>query len=255
MFRFFKRLLRPPQPRGDEAPLSAGIDLERFQQVIGYHTLNHTYFIKALTHSSRIPEESTDTMKSNERLEFLGDAVLDVIISEMLFRQYPDLSEGELTTMRSSLVSSTGLANRARDLDLGQFLFLGHGEEKSGGRQKDSILANAYEAVIGAIYLDGGIQSATDFVRCHIWDAHETILQTEGGNNYKGELLEYCQKELHRAPKYTLVKEEGVEHKKTYTLQVLVGKKVMGTGVGKNKKEAEQHAAADALRKIASSRS
>lgn len=251
MFRFIRRWFQ--RTRFGREVNTHEVNWEQFQEAIDYRITDRTIFQKALTHSSFSASIGFRELPSNERLEFLGDAVLSMVIGEMLFRRYPDISEGELTKMRASLVSSHGLAQRAREIGLGHFLLLGDGEEKSGGRNKNSILANAYEALIGAIYLDGGLQATVDFIRCNIWEAHETILKEEGGKNFKGDLLEYCQKMFQHIPRYFLVKEEGEEHSKVFTIQVKIAGKTVGIGTGKNKKEAEQQAAADAVKKIKSS--
>ena len=202
---------------------------------------------QALVHTSYANETKHETMVHNERLEFLGDAVLDLIISDYLFRKFPQLPEGELTKARAVLVCETTLARRAGELQVGEFLYLGRGEELSGGRQRISILADAFEAIIGAIYLDHGIPGVTDFVMKQL---AQEIKLVERGNylkDYKTLLQELVQRKADAKIQYQLVGEEGPDHGKIFHVEVWVNDRLAGHGSGRSKKEAEQHAAQEAF--------
>lgn len=215
-----------------------------FQEVIGYQFQQEGLLLQALTHSSYANEKKMKKHSDNERLEFLGDAVLEIISSEYLYHHFPELSEGELTKMRASLVCEPTLAYCTKDLRLGEYLLLGRGEDHTGGRQRNSILSDALEAVIGAIYLDGGFASAKEFVHRFVLNDIEhkklffdskTILQEE----IQGETTEL----LH----YVLTGEEGPDHNKRFMVHACLGSQVIGEGSGRTKKAAEQEAAYRAL--------
>lgn len=205
---------------------------------------------QALTHSSFANESKNQGIAYNERLEFLGDAVLDLVISEYLFRQFPNLPEGELTKARAMVVCEPTLARHASDLKIGQYLLLGKGEASSGGRHRISILADAYEAVIGAIYLDSGFSNAAQFV---IEQLSEDLLLIERGEylkDYKTLLQEVVQKNGDSKISYEIIGEWGPDHDKTFDSAVLVNMAQLGHGTGRSKKEAEQRAARQALIKL-----
>lgn len=208
----------------------------------------------ALVHTSFANEAKAEEPVHNERLEFLGDAVLDLIISDHLFRQSPRLPEGELTKARAMLVCETTLARCAARLQIGEFLLLGKGEEMSGGRHRVSILADAFEAIIGAIYLDQGIPEATRFVLAQL--QHELALVAQGNylKDYKTLLQELVQRQADAKIQYRLVGAEGPDHGKVFHVEVLVNDKPSGCGSGRSKKEAEQHAAQEALRQLQAAR-
>ena len=215
-------------------------DLKKFQELIGYTFKNEQLLKQALTHSSYANEKHLKKLSDNERLEFLGDAVLEFVSSEYLYELEEDMSEGSMTKLRASLVCEQTLAQCARSLNLGNYLLLGKGEALNGGRERDSILSDALEAVIGAIYLDGGITNVKEFIRKHVLSDIEnkklfydskTILQEMVQNEYK--------QQLH----YKLLAEEGPEHQKCFTVQVYIDDKPLKTGTGKTKKAAEQEAA------------
>ena len=210
---------------------------------------NKDIFLEALRHRSHPLCSGTSPELSNERLEFLGDALVNFHVGSFLFKKFPDAPEGDLTKMRSILVSREFLAKKGKQLGLGAFLTLGEGEEKSGGRTKDSILSNTVEAVIGALYIDGGHEATELFIKKVILRDYEIALQYEG-QNYKGDLLEYMQKKHMPIPKFVTKNEAGPDHKKTYTVAVQAGNRTLGTGKGKSKKIAEQEAARFALKKI-----
>ena len=205
---------------------------------------------EALTHKSHVNERKNPDRKHNERLEFLGDAVLSLIISDHLATQYPQLSEGALSKLKAKLVSETALANAARRLDFGARLQLGWGEELSKGREKKSLLADALEAVIAAIYLDGGLEASRTFTLDVLGEELRQIESqqaTPGGDDYKTQFQEWCQKRYEILPCYVTVRESGPDHHKLFEVEVQVDGKVVGAGQGHSKKEAEQMAAQQAL--------
>ena len=202
----------------------------------------------AMTHRSCLSEVS-EARTSNERLEFLGDAVLGVLVTEALYRQFPEATEGELTKAKSYIVSREMLAKKAGALGLGTYLFLGEGEERSGGRERASILSDAFEALLGAVYLDGGLAAARRFVKRHLLkDLDGTSPRIH--QNYKSVLLEYAQGRGMRAPTYRTLKETGPDHQKNFTVEVEVGGETLGLGKGSRKKRAEQEAARQAVGKL-----
>ncbi len=219
--------------------------LEELQIRIGYHFRDLKLLRQALSHSSYANEHRQEHAKDNERLEFLGDAVLEVASSEFLFLEYPRMPEGDMTKLRASLVCEPTLARCAREISLPEYLLLGKGEEHTGGRQRDSIVSDAMEAVIGAIYLDGGFANAKDFVRKYILTDIEhkklfydskTILQEIVQRDYKEEEVSY-----------KLTGEEGPDHAKRFLVEVQIGGKTEGCGAGSTKKAAEQEAAYQAI--------
>jgi ribonuclease-3 len=183
----------------------------------------------------------------NERLEFLGDAVLSLAISDLLMRGSPDLPEGELSKARAALVNEAGLARVSDELNLGQWIFLGRGEEQAGGRQKRSLLSNAFEALLGAIYLDGGFLSAFAVAE-HLFAPFLAVAAATAGRDYKSRLQEVSQAKLQLAPTYTVISQQGPDHDKTFEVAILLGDKEYGRARGKSKKEAQQNAAELALR-------
>lgn len=218
-------------------------DLRAFQEKIGYEFENRNLLLQALTHSSYANEKHMRKLSDNERLEFLGDAVLEIISSDYLFDNYPELPEGELTKLRASIVCEPTLALCAVEMSLGDYLLLGKGENQTGGRNRKSILSDALEAVIGAIYLDGGFTSAKEFVLKYILTdiEHKQLFYDS-----KTILQEVVQGE-HEQLTYTLTSESGPDHNKSFTVDVCVGDRVLGTGTGHTKKAAEQEAAYQAL--------
>jgi ribonuclease-3 len=208
---------------------------------------------EALTHKSYVNERREPGRTHNERLEFLGDAVLSLIISDYLARQYPELSEGALSKLKAKLVSETPLAHAARRLDLGRYLRLGRGEERSKGRDKTSLLADAMEAVIAAVYLDGGFEASRDFTVNVLADALQqldAVHKQPGGDDYKTRFQEWCQKQYEILPQYLVVGETGPDHQKIFEVEVHVNQRVVGVGRGNSKKEAEQEAAMQALEQM-----
>jgi ribonuclease-3 len=221
---------------------------DQLQTNLGYTFGRHTLLKHAITHSSFVHEQRLDSLESNERLEFLGDAVLELCVSDFLYHRYPDMSEGDLTKKRAALVCEQSLAALARGLGIGNFLLLGQGEAAEGGREKDSILSDAFESILGAIFLDGGLEE----VRALILRLYEPIADkaSKQTKDYKSTLQEFLQKNSHETAVYTIINEEGPPHKKTFTAQSSHRGKILGTGVGGSKKIAEQEAAKMALAKM-----
>lgn len=226
--------------------------------ISSYRFTNPSFLIEALTHKSYVNERRDSGRKHNERLEFLGDAVLSLIISDYLARRYPELSEGALSKLKAKLVSEAPLANAARRLDLGARLQLGRGEERSNGRGKASLLADAFEAIIAAVYLDGGFEASRNFTIEVLTDELRQIdvLQKKpGGDDYKTRLQEWCQKRYGLLPRYVIVRETGPDHQKLFEVEVQTNDRVLGSGRGHSKKEAEQEAAQRALERLSVERS
>ena len=219
--------------------------IKEFQEKIGYKFKNEKLIIEALSHSS-YANESKKQRKSNERLEFLGDSVLSVIVSDYIFEHFKHLPEGELTKLRASLVCEQALFDFSKKIDLGEYIFLGKGEEITGGRERPSIVSDAFEAVIAAIYLDGGLDVATKYVLSFIPEdikPHSVVSFVD----YKTALQEIIQKNPEEKVEYVLTDESGPDHDKKFTVNVMLNSNVIGTGIGKSKKSAEQNAAKEAL--------
>ena len=205
---------------------------------------------EALAHRSWVGARGENRLKSNERLEFLGDAVLDLAVARELFHRLPDRSEGELTQLKSLLVSRSLLEQIARDIELGRALLLSTNEEAMGGRNRPSILGDALEAVLGALYLDGGFEAVHTFVRRQVMPRLADRIEAPDGRNYKSLLLEHVQREKTGPVRYRTVREEGPDHRKLFTVEVVLGDRVLGWGRGESKKQAQQEAARRAVRAI-----
>ena len=219
--------------------------IKDLENAIGYHFHNIQLLQNALTHSSYANERWHNSLLSNERLEFLGDSVLGMLVAEYLFHTFPDRPEGELTRMRADMVCETTLAAAANRIGLGEHLLLGHGEERFGGRQRNSILADAMESVIAACFLDGGIEAALKIVQQFILvDVPVTKLHNA---DYKTALQELVQQKKNQVLAYNLVGESGPDHDKQFRVEVSLNGQVVGTGSGSSKKRAEQAAAQKAL--------
>ena len=220
----------------------------KFEENIDYKFNNKEYILEALTHSSYSNENKRYNF--NERLEFLGDSVLSIVVSDYLFKNEKELPEGELTKLRASIVCEESLSEVANNIKLGEYMLLGKGEEATGGRERISILADAFEAVIAAIYLDGSIEDAKKFILTNMEDI---ILDARRGKifrDYKTHLQEVLQGKGESNIWYKLIDEEGPDHNKRFIMEVGINKDVLGVGEGKSKKEAEQFAARVALNKI-----
>lgn len=221
-------------------------DLSSLENKIEYSFKNKAILKEALSHSSYTNEKKISGGRCYERLEFLGDSILEFVSSDFLFRKYPDAREGELSRHRAALVCEKALSSCARKLDLGSYLFLGKGEAMGGGAQKDSILCDVIEAVIGAIFIDSDINHATAFINRFIIGDDYT------GNyiDYKTHLQELLQTKTGEGLEYVLVSEMGPEHEKEFVVEVRIGGESFGKGIGRNKKEAEQAAACEAMKKV-----
>ena len=215
--------------------------MTEFEREIGHEFKDPSLLAEALTHSSYANERHTGAC--NERLEFLGDSVLSVVVSDWLFRRSPRVPEGELTKRRAALVCEGALHGFAEEIDLGSHMLLGNGEERTGGRERPSILADAFEALIAAIYLDGGIVAASEFIHRFI----DEDRRREKPRDYKTELQEIVQQNPEERLGYVVADESGPDHDKTFTVEVRLNSNVIGRGVGHSKKQAEQKAAAEAL--------
>jgi len=226
-------------------------NLARLEGRLGYSFSDRTLLLQALIHSSWAAENSLPAVKNNERLEFLGDAVLDLAVGAALYNRFVEMREGDLSRLRSGLVNAAHLALMAGELALGEFLFLGKGEDSSQGREKPSILACSYEAVVGAIFLDGGHVAAESFVEKHFSSHLDTGKEVMLRRDAKSCLQEESQERFNVTPVYRLENEEGPDHAKFFTVSVRIGEQVLANGSGPSKKEAEQQAAAMALRDFA----
>lgn len=226
----------------------AEISYLTLEENIGYHFSDSCLLLQALTHSSYANEMRMNKENNNERLEFLGDAVLELVTSEYLYREYKDFAEGDLTKLRASIVCEQTLSSCARDLNIGQFLLLGKGEDASGGRIRESILSDALEAVIGAIFLDGGFTNAKEFIYDYVL---LNIKNKELFFDSKTILQEIIQNDNNNLKiRYKLLSENGPDHNKTFTIAVYVGNDQVGCGSGRTKKAAEQEAASEAIQKL-----
>jgi ribonuclease III len=219
-------------------------DYSELEAVLGYTFADRSKLEQALRHASWCNEQP-DKLEDNERLEFLGDAVLDLVVGHRLMTRYPQLREGELSVTRAQVVSEAGLSDVAAQLGLGRWLLLGKGEEKSGGRTKPSILADAFEAILAAVYLDGGFEAAQEMVNRLLAQRIETV-EFKGFYDFKTRLQETSQARLKSTPTYHVVAELGPDHDKRFVVAVTIGSDEWARAVGKSKKEAEQMAAAEA---------
>ncbi len=223
--------------------------VDRLCDRLGYRFRDPTRLREALTHKSRLNESPDPTRRDNERLEFLGDAVLDLVVSECFLERFPQAPEGELSKLRAKVVNEAALSLVARELELGAALALGRGEELTGGREKPSLLADALEAVLAAVYLDGGLDPARAVI-LHTFRAVFDDLSRPDVVDHKTEIQEWCQRAFDTLPVYTVTGETGPDHRKIFEVQLSIRGDSYGTGTGRSKKEAEQHAAKQALEKL-----
>jgi ribonuclease-3 len=228
-----------------------GSELEPLERRIGYRFKDRGMLEHALTHRSRVHEDASGGVFDNESMEFLGDSVLGLVIADMLFRQFPQHNEGHKSKLKASIVSAASLARLGEKIDLGQFLILGRGEEKTGGRRKQALIADGYEALIAAIYLDGGIDAARGFIERQVADLIEEAKRTGAAaaftEDYKSALQEWLQSHERGLPVYRLVAEVGPAHRRLFHVEVLVNGEPVASAEGKSKKEAAQAAAKTAL--------
>ena len=222
---------------------------DQLQTTIGVTFRSQELLKQAFVHRSYL-NEAKDIQTSNERLEFLGDAILSFLTSEYLYQTYPDSPEGMLTNIRSSLVKTTSLSTIAQSLHLGDLLFLSHGEEASGGRTNQSLLADVFEALLGALYLDQGIEVCREYLTKHLFSRTKDIVENKAYVDYKSLLQELIQQNSRQSPTYVVVKSEGPDHARTFWVEARSNATVLGSGQGKSKQEAEQQAALQALEKM-----
>ncbi len=222
-------------------------ELQTLTGKLGYEFKNGDLLAEALRHASYVNELTSSSRRDNERLEFLGDAVLDLAISHILMDLFEDAKEGDLSKYRASVVNEKGLFQVAKELQLGNFLMLGKGEELSGGREKPSLLANAFEALIGALYLDSGFLRTKEIINALFLPYLSKIDREDVVEDFKSLLQEYTQESLKTRPDYVLIDERGPAHDKVFTVALRLNGEIMSEGVGRSKKEAEQRAAKEAF--------
>jgi len=242
----FSRIIRRHTKNGN---LSEN-DILQIEARLNYQFKNKSLIIQALKHRSFLSVSNESRLLSNERLELLGDSVLGVVVTEFLYKKYPIKEEGELTSIKSLLVSRKILARIAKNIGLGDAMLLNEAEERAGGRNRASILADAIEAVIGAIYLDGGLDTVVAFINEKLLIQCDEIIATDHNKNFKSILLEYSQSKNMGLPQYIVKHEEGPDHDKVFTIEVLINNQVLGLGKGNSKKRAEQMSAKNALKKL-----
>jgi ribonuclease-3 len=228
---------------------STGFDFVQFENALQYRPRKWRLFLQALIHRSYL-QLSKEGWESNERLEFLGDAILSFVVAEHLYKTYPEMEEGNLTKLRSRLVNRKILAQRSKELHLSDFLLLSSSAAQSIDSGSESIIADAFESIIGALYLDGGFTAAKRFIFAALLENPEVFNSAMMDDNYKSALLEFVQARSLGTPRYSVTQEEGPEHDRRFTVEVNIDAQSWGTGSGRSKKEAEQSAAADALERI-----
>lgn len=222
--------------------------VEELEAKLGYHFKNKELLHRSLTHKSGVAADDRKGLCSNERLEFLGDAVLNCLVTEHLYKRYPDQAEGQLSKVKSLLVSRKIIGDVARPVSLGKYLFMGHSEKKCGSHKRTSIISNAFEAVLGAVYLDGGLDSTRKILERFLFCRVDQFLEDEDNVNYKSQILEMAQRDGFGIPNYVLLSEEGPDHAKNFVVGIEIAGVRMGEGSGTNKKNAEQSAAFNATR-------
>lgn len=227
----------------------ADAKLLNFEAMIDVSFQNRDLLQRALTHRSFVNENGAE-LRDNERLEFLGDAILDFVVADMLFRRFPDVSEGELTQLRAALVRTDSLAELASEIQLGNYLRIGRGEENSGGRQRATNLCRGFEALVGAIYMDQGVDAVRKFVLPRLSRLLDYVLEHSLHKDARSMLQERSQAELRFTPVYRLVDAAGPDHEKEFLIEVVVGEVVIGVGVGNSKRSAAQAAARAALQRL-----
>lgn len=234
-------------------PLAANPLLDatrRFEKSTGIAFRDKTLLQRALTHRSYVNESRVFLQADNERLEFLGDAVIDFVIGEHLYHRFPEMREGNLTNLRAALVREETLADFAREIDLGTFLQLGRGESESGGRERPAILCAVFEAVVGALFLDQGVPAVKEFMFPLVEPVLPDLVEAAAAKDAKSRLQEWSQSEFRETPRYQTVGASGPDHERTFTVQVFIGDAVWGVGHGHSKQQASQAAAGNALEYI-----
>jgi ribonuclease-3 len=260
--KYFHRTTSLAEPEIDSLPKTNGTPVQEEDKIISrfrdeYQIFfnNPSLLVTAFKHRSYLNVTNEQREASNERLEFLGDAVLDLLVTEYLYQKFPKRTEGQLSKIKSILVSKPVLAEVANGLSIGELILLNKGEEKTGGRQRHSLLSDTFEAVVGAIYLDQGLQAARNFVFDFLLSKFKSIIQRQLYTNYKSVLLEYTQSRLNGLPDYRVMEETGPDHDKSFVIAVFIDGREVGRGKGKSKKIAEQEAAKIALEKLGINRS
>ena len=245
-------LRRRQKEEDDVLSAIASINFKQFQESIDYEIINIRIFINSLTHRSFLKSKNVNGLKltSNERLEYLGDAILDSVVAEYLYKNFPMSEEGDLTKFRSVLVNQRFLAERAKDINLQQYLLAAPTALKSIDDGYDTILSDAYEALIGGIFLDRGYEAAKEFLNNQIFKKLDVKWLNQFDENFKSKLLEYCQANTDFVPEYRVIEQEGPEHNKLFTVEVSIHERDLGIGKGKTKKQAEQEAASNALKNL-----
>jgi ribonuclease III len=226
------------------------LDIQKLEKALGTPIQNKELFKTAFTHRSYLNEHPEYSNPSNERLEFLGDAVLQLLSSEFLYNQYPDSPEGELTNYRAAIVCTSSLAEESKRLNYGNFLYLSNGEESSGGREREYILANTFEAVLGALYIERGLDFCREFVTKELFYKTEEIVRQESYKDAKSRFQEVAQEKFGLTPHYEVIDAWGADHEKTFEVGVYLQDDIYGEGRGRSKQKAEQEAALDALKKL-----
>ena len=247
---FAKKLLISDDQTDDRLSNEEKFIVTKFQEKFQIIFRDPFLLITAFKHRSYLNITNEDRIASNERLEFLGDAVLDLVVTQYLYKKFPKRTEGQLSKLKSILVSKPVLAEIATNLSFGDMILINKGEEKTGGRQRQSILSDTFEAVIGAIYLDKDLDAAQSFIQGYLIRHFKSIIQRELFKNYKSILLEYAQSKHGQLPEYKVLEEYGPDHDKRFVVGVFLNEDIIGKGSGKSKKNAEQEAAKMALQKL-----
>lgn len=230
------------------------MSLREFEKILNVSFNDNDLLVQALTHRSYINEQNDESLTDNERLEFLGDAVLDFVVADMLFDAFPDMAEGELTRLRSGLVRTESLAELARALRVGEFLRIGKGEENNGGRERTNNLCRAFEAIIGALYIDSGLEAVREFLTPHLNALQSLVMEEALHKDARSRLQEWSQANLNVTPHYRLVSTSGPDHNKEFLIEVVLGSEAVASGRGRSKQVASQAAAAAALALIKAGR-
>ncbi len=250
MFAKISAVLKKVFPGLPKAKCLTDEQIARLESRLNYHFHDRALITQALKHRSYLAVTNEPRLASNERLELLGDAVLGMVVTEYLFKKFPTKEEGDLTAIKSLMVSRKILTRVANQIGIGEFILLNEAEQKAGGRNRPSILTDTFEAIIGAIYLDGGLPAVVDLVQRKLLARTKKIIAEEQNKNFKSILLEYSQSKNLGLPQYLVRNEEGPDHNKLFTIEVLINNEVLGIGKGNSKKKAEQLSAKCALKKL-----
>ncbi len=219
------------------------VDIPKLETLLGYTFIDKTHLLSAVTHRSYLNENRHATQEHNERLEFLGDAVLELVVTDFLFRKYPEKPEGELTAVRAAIVNTVSLADASTRMGINDYLLMSKGESKDMGRARQYILANVFEALVGALYLDQGYDVANDFIAKHLFAKTEQIVEKRLWQDAKSRFQELAQEHHSTTPTYQTLSQEGPDHDRVFTVGVFLGKELIAEGQGRAKQEAEQQAA------------